>query len=316
MIQKNEIPVIISTGDPAGIGPIISVKALNNFRKKRIYLIGDRAQLEKLIKKYVPDLQEKSDEILRFSENKKIDNIIPSEESGRLSFQFFEKGVEITLKNRDYALVTAPISKELWLRGGINYKGHTDYFDKKFKNRSIMFFYSEFMKVALFTHHIPLRDLWKYLKREKIEIFLRTLDYELNKRFKLNLELISGSVNPHAGEEGYLGDEERQLITPVLKKLKGEGLGILGPYPNDTVFFKYRDRKDIAIVSYTHDTGLSPFKLLNFFSGVNMTLNIPLIRTSPDHGTGFDLVNKIDINEKSMVKSIELAINLKKNERK
>ncbi len=315
MIRENDITIIVSTGDPAGTGPVISVKALKHFKKNRIHLLGDRTQLERLIEKYAPEFLEKTDELLKYSESKNIDSITPSEKTGKLSFEYFENSVDLVLNNKDSVLVTAPISKELWLKGGINYKGHTDYFNKRFKNESIMFFFSENMKIALFTHHIPLKELWRYLTKNRIELFIKTLDYELNKRFKLNLKLVSGSVNPHAGEEGYLGDEEEKLIIPVLEKLNKTGMEISGPYPNDTVFFKYKDRKDIAIVSYTHDIGLSPFKLINFFTGVNLTLNIPLIRTSPDHGTGFDLVNKIDIDENSMVQSLELAIKLRENER-
>ncbi len=317
MSRKNKVSVVISTGDPAGIGPIISVKALKYFKNENITLIGDKAQLEQLITEIAPEYRDRIDDILKYSKKENINDIIPSDKTGKLSFEFFEKGVDIVLKNKNSVLVTAPISKELWLKGGIRYRGHTEYFDKRFDKKSIMFFYSDYLKVALFTHHIRLKDLWLYLKKEKLENFYEILYKELNKRFAFGWKFVSGSINPHAGEKGYMGDEETNIIIPVLKKIgKEKGIDIKGPFPNDTIFYKYKNQKDIVIISYTHDIGLSPFKLMNFFEGVNVTLNLPIVRTSPDHGTGFDLKKKVDINEKSMVKSIELAIKLKNNERK
>ncbi len=311
--MDSNFPIFISTGDPGGIGPEVSVKSLNSFKSKNIYLIGIYKQLENLIEKHSSENVDNRKEILKFSEKIGGMEIGSSDESGVLSFEFFKKALKLTIEKRG-ALVTAPVSKENWIKAGIKYRGHTEFFEDFFKKKAIMSFFSDSFKIALFSHHIPLKNFWKFFNKKDLKEFFKILHYQVNKRFKLNLKFFSASINPHAGENGFLGDEEKNIIIPVIDELKNEGIRIEYPISNDTLFFKLKGERDKMIISYTHDLGLIPFKLTSFESGVNITLNLPIIRTSPDHGTAFDIAGKGIANEKSMVQAIKYAIMLKKRE--
>jgi len=302
-------PIIISVGDPSGIGPEISVKSLKNFPDEKIFLVGSKKQLKSLIEKYTPEFKKHSKTILKYSFEENFRPNEPSKKSGSLSFKYLLRALDIALES-SFPLVTAPISKELWLKAGYNYRGHTDFFENKFEKKPIMTFFSDNLKIALFTHHIPLKELWSYLNKRNLSIFIKTLDSEINNRFKLNFDFVCASINPHSGEKGVLGKEEETIIKPVINSLQNKKLRIKPPISNDTLFYKYKDKPKTMIIAFTHDIGLIPFKLLNFKKGVNVTLNLPIIRTSPDHGTAFDIAGKgiADIN--SIVEAIRTAIYL------
>jgi 4-hydroxythreonine-4-phosphate dehydrogenase len=223
------------------------------------------------------------------------------------SFEFVQTAVDFALEKKVHAVVTAPISKEKWLRAGIPFKGHTDLLAKTagVKNYS-MFFWSESLKVALFTIHIPLKEIFQHIQLDEIIGFIRFIDRELFRLFKKKFTFLVSGLNPHAGEDGFLGTEEKDVIIPAIRALKSE-ISIDGPYPPDTVFLKARDRKDSVVISWYHDQGLIAFKLLNFHSGVNMTLGLPYIRTAPDHGTAYDIAGKGIANPSSMEQAIRLA---------
>ena len=228
------------------------------------------------------------------------------------SFEYVQTAVDFALEKKVDALVTAPISKEKWLRAGIPYKGHTDLLAKTagVKNHS-MFFWSESLKVVLYTIHIPLKEIFQYIRHDEIIGFIRFVDRELFRLFKKKFTFLVSGLNPHAGEDGYLGTEEKDIIIPAVRALRSE-INIDGPYPPDTVFLKARDTKDSVVLSWYHDQGLIAFKLLNFHSGVNMTLGLPYIRTAPDHGTAFDIAGKGIANPSSMQQAIRLAERLLK----
>ena len=228
------------------------------------------------------------------------------------SFVYVQTAVGFALEKKVHALVTAPISKEKWLRAGVPFKGHTELLAKTagVENYS-MFFWSESLKVALYTIHIPLKDIFQHIHGDEIIRFIRFVDRELFRLFKKKFTFLVGGLNPHAGEGGFLGTEEKEFITPAVQALKSE-ISIDGPYPPDTVFLKARDTKDSVVISWYHDQGLIAFKLLNFFSGVNMTLGLPYIRTAPDHGTSYDSAGKGIANPSSMEQAIRLAENLVK----
>ncbi len=309
--MEKDFPIFIATGDPAGIGPEISVKALKYFKDKRTYLIGCFAQLNEFTKRLNFSEEERKN-FLRYSE-KIYCKDYPSPENGKLSFEFLKKAVELAISENG-VLITAPISKEMWLKAGIDFRGHTEFFEDYFKRDAIMSFFSENFNIALFSHHIPLKNFWKIFEKERLKNFFRILHREVNKRFALSLTITSSSINPHAGENGFLGKEEKEIIIPIIDELKNEGIFIEYPQPNDTIFYKLKGKTDRIIVAYTHDLGLIPFKLLNFNSGVNITLNIPIVRTSPDHGTAFDIAGKWIASENSMVEAIKYAIYLKERD--
>jgi 4-hydroxythreonine-4-phosphate dehydrogenase len=230
-------------------------------------------------------------------------------ETGEPSYRFVRTGIDLALEKKIHALVTAPVSKEKWLRAGIPYQGHTRLLAETagVKNHS-MFFWSDDLKVALFTIHIPLKDIFGYIRREKITGFIRFVDDQLTRLFKKKFHFLVSGLNPHAGEDGFMGREEVEEIIPALETLKaGTGIRIDGPFPPDTIFLKARDTEDSVVISWYHDQGLIAFKLLNIHSGVNMTLGLPYIRTSPDHGTAFDIAGKDIANPSSMLQAIRLA---------
>jgi 4-hydroxythreonine-4-phosphate dehydrogenase len=169
-----------------------------------------------------------------------------------------------------------------------------------------MFFWSESLKVALYTIHIPLKQIFQHIRGDEILRFIRFVDRELSRLFKKKFTFLVCGLNPHAGEDGFLGTEEKDIIIPAVRALKSE-INIDGPYPPDTVFLKARDTKDSVVISWYHDQGLIAFKLLNFHSGVNMTLGLPYIRTAPDHGTAYDIAGKGIADPSSMEQAIRLA---------
>jgi 4-hydroxythreonine-4-phosphate dehydrogenase len=234
----------------------------------------------------------------------------PGSRESEPSFEFVSTAVSWALGKKIHAIVTAPISKEKWLRAGIPYRGHTEFLTRTagIKNHA-MFFWSEDLKVALFTHHIPLKKVPGTIRQDNILHFIRFVHRELYRLFGRRFSFLVCGLNPHAGEDGFLGAEEKDTIIPVITTLKSE-MPIEGPYPPDTIFGKARDRTDCVVIAWYHDQGLIPFKLLNLHSGVNLTLGLPYIRTSPDHGTAYDIAGRDLANPSSMKQAIRLAEDL------
>lgn len=223
------------------------------------------------------------------------------------SFEFLKTGVDLALRNKVQALVTAPISKEKWLRAGINYRGHTEFLAKTAGiSKYAMLFWSESLKVVLFTVHIPLKSIFNHIKQKRIVNFIHFVNSELIRLFSKRFTFLICGLNPHSGESGFIGDEEKSEIIPAIKALKTE-IDIDGPFPPDVIFLKAKQKKDSIVISWYHDQGLIPFKLLNLHSGVNLTLGLPYIRTSPDHGTAYDIAGKGIANPSSMIEAIKLA---------
>lgn len=276
--------------------------------KCAVVIIGHRRHYPDKKVKQVQHIEEVQDQGVYFYH-------IDSKRGSELSFEFVKVGIDLALKKKVDALVTAPISKEKWLKAGIKYKGHTECLVKTagIKDYS-MFFWSENLKVSLFTIHVPLKKVFHTIKKKRIVSFIRFLDRELQRLFKKKFNFLISGLNPHAGEDGFLGKEEKCEIVPALEILKREGenqagskINILGPYPPDVVFLKARETKDSVVIAWYHDQGLIPFKLLNIHSGVNLTLGLPFIRTSPAHGTAYDIAGKNIANPSSMTAAIRLA---------
>jgi 4-hydroxythreonine-4-phosphate dehydrogenase len=223
------------------------------------------------------------------------------------SFEYVKLAAELALKEQVAALVTAPISKEKWLKAGIRYRGHTGYLAHRSSVKDYaMCFWSENLLVALFSVHIPLKQVFTHIQKEKIIKFIRFLDSELHRLFGRRYTFFVSGLNPHAGEQGVIGTEEINEIIPAVKILAAE-MDIQGPIPADTVFLKARQAKNGVVVAWYHDQGLIPFKLLNVHSGVNLTLGLPFIRTSPDHGTAYDIASRGIADPSSMTQAIQLA---------
>ncbi len=289
--------IVISAGDPGGIGPEIIIKALEKVSGD-FFIIGSRKTFEA-----------EGDRLglYRWKEYPLLDpvpELTPEigKPHGEASFLYFLKALEFMDSGEGKALVTAPVSKAAWISEGRQFLGHTDFLEKRY-GKAIMGFWSQGMKVVLFTHHLPLRKALNMINQENLKPFITDLLPYIEKFFP-GEELISASVNPHAGEGGEMGKEEEEVIRPVL-----EEFAIEGPLPSDTVFLK-AEIEGKWVLSFFHDHGLGPFKLLHFEDGAEVTLGLPWIRTSPCHGTGFDIAGKGEASEGSMLAAIELAVRL------
>jgi 4-hydroxythreonine-4-phosphate dehydrogenase len=210
------------------------------------------------------------------------------------------------------AVVTAPIAKESWKLAGFHFPGHTELFAQRTgARRYAMMFAGGPLKVALATVHVPLNSLWGRLNIGAVFQPIELLHQAMVEWFDIPKPRIAvAGVNPHASENGQFGDEEERIISPAIMMAREQGIDVSGPYPPDTIFLKARDGLYDAVVAMYHDQGLIPVKLLAFDQAVNITLGLPIIRTSPDHGTAFDIVGRNRANPGSMRAAIEMAIDL------
>jgi 4-hydroxythreonine-4-phosphate dehydrogenase len=229
-----------------------------------------------------------------------------SAENGEASFRFFETAVAGARNGRLEAVVTAPISKAAWTLAGRPWRGHTDYL-AQFYPGAIMSFWSERLKVALFSHHRPLREAVDAVRKDALADFLTMLHRALGKIPGGPFTLLVAGLNPHAGEDGSLGREEEEEIRPAIDAARRDGVPVTGPFPPDTVFLRALGKKDAVVVALTHDQGLIAFKLDAFATGVNATLGLPFVRTSPDHGTAFDIAGRNVADPRSMEEALRLA---------
>lgn len=311
----------ITFGDPGGIGPEVVLKAFApkaDLPQASFILFGSKRLLEETgralnLKLDIPCLKSFKNSDLPPCSLYEIPYPLgpvkmgkASRENGEASFSYFQAAFEEARKGRIHALVTSPISKHSWNLAGIRWAGHTEYISRFFP-KAIMAFWSEKLKVALFTHHLSLKESLKRVKKNSLVDFFLELYRSTEKFFPDTYRIFVAGLNPHAGEEGLLGSEETEIIIPAVRIAQKSGVPISGPYPPDGIFRKVLNRPDILAVSLYHDQGLIPFKLLDFERGVNVTLGLPFVRTSPDHGTAFDIAGQGKANPQSMMEAIKLA---------
>ena len=230
----------------------------------------------------------------------------PDARNGDASFRFFEAAVAAARGRRLDAVVTGPVSKAAWKMAGLPWRGHTDYLES-FYPGAIMSFWSERLLVALFSHHLPLKEALGKIRKAALLDFFRGLSAAAGRIEGGPREFLVAGLNPHAGENGLMGTEEEQEIGPAVEAARNEGIPISGPHPPDTVFRRALGRPDALVAALYHDQGLIPFKLEAFESGVNATLGLPFARTSPDHGTAFDIAGQGNADPRSMVEALLLA---------
>lgn len=293
----------VTLGDPEGIGPEIVYQSLRAYSPPYpLVIIGSKEfYQDKTIPliNAVEEIQDRDKGIYFYH----VD--VPG--PGDASFAYVETGIKWALEKKIAALVTAPISKEKWLKAGIPFRGHTELLAQTAGVKEhAMFFWSKNLKVVLFSIHIPLKNIFDGLKKNEIIRFIRFVAAELARLFSINFTFLVSGLNPHAGENGFLGNEEIDEIIPAIAALKSE-INIYGPFPPDVIFLKAKEMKDAVVISWYHDQGLIAFKLLNIHRGVNLTLGLPYIRTSPDHGTAYDIAGKGIANPSSMKEAIRLA---------
>lgn len=238
-----------------------------------------------------------------------------TESAGLASFQALEAASDALEKGKIDALVTGPINKQNIQHADFNYSGHTEYLQARFNaDEVMMLMVSDLLKVGLVAGHIPVSQLSSIITAELIFDKLKILSQSLLKDFGIrNPRIAVMGLNPHAGDDGLLGSEEKDIIIPAIQKAKQSNIMAFGPFPADGFFGAGRFKKFDAVLAMFHDQGLAPFKALSMESGVNYTAGLPVIRTSPAHGTAFDLAGKNEASADSFRNALYLAIDVARN---
>jgi 4-hydroxythreonine-4-phosphate dehydrogenase len=340
--ESNQKPVIgVTMGDPLGIGPEVLVRALtvtDDLGPAHFVIYGSneiltlnadhlgirptwsriphdskRLDLPIADRLVVKDFEQ--------PESLRVCNPGPTPAGGKLSKTFVEHAIEDALREYDDprridGIVTAPISKQAWAMAGSRFSGHTELLAHRTRaRRHAMLFHSNQLTVALATAHVPLMDL------RNILTIGRVFDpIDLGNRFCLDLGITSPRVavcglNPHAGENGIIGDEDQRLVAPAIEMARNAGINAHGPFPADTIFISAAAGEWDLVVAMYHDQGLIPVKLMGWRDAVNVTTGIPLLRTSPDHGTAYDIAGRGDADPSSMIAAMQLAVRLSTQQR-
>ena len=316
----------VTLGDPGGVGPEITLRALGLgsalpaasyilFGDSRI--VAEEARALSLPADLEPWRAGTSPAPGRFLAD------VPAAGAGRLrpgpeaangeaSFRFFEAALRAARDGVLDAVVTAPISKASWALAGVAWRGHTEYLEHFYEN-AVMSFWSDRLRVALLSHHVPLAEALGKVRKDALLKYFRSLHRGTGSVSGGPREFLVPGLNPHAGEGGFLGGEEESEIRPAIAAARAEGIEVAGPYPPDTVFRMALGRPERMVAALYHDQGLIAFKLESFETGVNATLGLPFARTSPAHGTAFDIAGKGVADPRSMVEAIRLALRLSAN---
>lgn len=300
--------IVISVGDPCGCGPVITVNSLLDFKKKaKIFVTGSLTQLETI--KGFKKISSKIEVIdVKAVELKKERSGFVSKNSGLAAISYLEKALSV-VKNTKGSLVTGPVSKEAIQREIPSFKGHTEFLAAYFKvENPVMIMVSKLMKVVVLTRHIALKEVSSSLDKKMIKKTIDTTYSFLKKNFRISSpKIVILSVNPHAGVDTYLSEEEKTILSSI-KKLKFK---VFGPYPSDSIFIEDKIKTYDCIVASFHDQAMIPFKMSSFNFGVNVTAGLPIVRTSPSHGVALDAIrNGKKILSGSMSEAVNLAFKL------
>jgi 4-hydroxythreonine-4-phosphate dehydrogenase len=320
--------VIISSGEPAGIGPDIVASLDPGKFDARLVVIGDREMLQSRAialgsKILFCDFSEglAPDNAIEVMDQPLLSPAVPGQlDSSNADYvlSMLDTACRGCLDKRFDAMVTAPVQKEIINRAGINFSGHTEFLAEICNTpRPVMLLVAEQLRVALVTTHLPLREVADAINENAIREVIEILARDLHDRFGIdNPHIKVCGLNPHAGENGYLGGEEIEIIMPTLDALKSEGINVTGPVPADTLFTRHMLEDADAVVAMYHDQGLPVLKHVGFHNAVNTTLGLPIIRTSVDHGTALDLAGTAKARPDSLFAAIDSAIFQVRNKRR
>lgn len=319
-------PIIITPGEPAGIGPDLVIKiSQKNWLVPIVVCASEQLLIERAkklnlpikIKNYNPNeyTLQKSGEI-NILPIETIQPVIPgilNIENSAYVLQTLNRACDGCLNKEFSAILTGPIHKGIINQAGFKFIGHTEFFSKKTNCNVVMMLVSNKMKVALATTHIALKKVPYAIKKNKLSKIIKIINKDLITKFNVIPHIFVCGLNPHAGESGYIGSEENKIIIPTLNYLKSKGIKITGPLPADTIFQKkYLKKADVILAMY-HDQGLSVLKYQGFGKSVNVTLGLPFIRTSVDHGTALNLSGKKKSTCTSLSKALSLTIKILNN---
>lgn len=322
-------PIIgITIGDVNGIGPEVIIKALADHRLLNLFtpvIYGSTKALSFYKKAFnINEFNYSQSKVPGQFFPKKVNvincwneifEIKPGEETvetGKSAFMALEKAVADYKKGIIDALVTAPISKKNIQNEQFKFPGHTEYLAEKFDAGDfLMMMVGASLRIGLATSHIPLKEVSNHLTKEKLTSKMMIMVNSLKSDFGIAKPKVAVlGLNPHAGEDGLLGNEENETLVPVINEFKAKGILAFGPFPADGFFGASQYHKFDGIIAMYHDQGLAPFKTLSFESGVNFTAGLSIVRTSPDHGTAYNIAGKNQADPDSMRSAIYLAIDI------
>jgi 4-hydroxythreonine-4-phosphate dehydrogenase len=322
---RSELPKIgITMGDAAGIGPEIILKALSDseiLNNSRIVVIGDGALLRRVTDSLglafdpAPFGETSASGRIELLDLKNLsDEVRPGEETsktGKASGEYIEKAVDLWRTGSIDAIVTAPISKKALASGGYDFPGHTEFLADLTGTRDFaMSFFAEQLRVVLLSTHVPLTAAIKNVTRANLVKLIEFANTQLSRLLRKDIRMAVAGLNPHASEGGMFGKEEAAEIIPAIEHCRGRGIDVSGPFSPDTIFLRgFRGDFDAVVACY-HDQATIAVKALSFGSSVNVTLGLPFIRTSVDHGTATDIAGEGIADASSMGAAINLAAEL------
>lgn len=313
--------IAISLGDPGGIGSEITLKAISKtcFKNIKFALFGNIDSYKIYLKKHQIKFQAQEKIDFKCTQVSLID--VPTTKgkikpgvicaaNGEVAIRSLDLASDAVQSGACKALVTAPLHKQAIKLAGFPFEGHTEFLEAKDKSKKVvMLLVGGGLRVALLTRHVAYVDVPALLSKKEIVDVTKIVNDALIKYWKIKKPTIGVmGLNPHASDGGLFGDEEKRIITPAIKQLQKNKINVMGPFAPDTAFHLALKNKWDAEICMYHDQGLIPLKTLAFDSGVNITLGLSFIRTSPDHGTAFDIVGRGIASEASMVAAIEQAI--------
>tara|TARA_B110000483_G_scaffold241037_1_gene323019 strand:+ start:1065 stop:1967 length:903 start_codon:yes stop_codon:yes gene_type:complete len=289
-------PLVITAGEPAGIGPELCSLLVDTEFLSDIIVIGDASLLDDRLT------------VIDMPFPAPVEAGRPDSANAKTLLDGLELAVQGCLNGRFSGMVTAPLAKNVIADSGINFIGHTEFLaELTGKELPVMLLVADDLRVALASTHIPLRDVPDFITKKRLTDVLQILHDDLRSKFGIETpEIVVCGLNPHAGESGHLGKEDNDVIAPVIEELSKSGMNIRGPLAADTAFTPAAGHKD-AILAMYHDQGLPVLKYAGFGHAVNVTLGLPIIRTSVDHGTAFDLAGTGTADAGSLIAAIKLA---------
>lgn len=318
--------IILTSGEPAGIGPDLCISMAAQAWPCDLIVAGDLRLLEERAQQLHANVRfETVEQFTHRSEHQPGSLRVlhrPTDaavRAGKLDvananyvLKLLDAAADGCLRGDFDAMVTAPVQKSIINDSGVAFSGHTEYLAQRTGAAlPVMMLVADRLRVALATTHLPLAAVSSAITPQLLEQVLRILDHDLRTRFNLRApRILVCGLNPHAGESGHLGREEIEIITPALVALRGQGLQLTGPVPADTAFTPHQLEKADAVLAMYHDQGLPVLKYAGFGNAVNVTLGLPIVRTSVDHGTALDLAGTGNADAGSLVAALELAIQL------
>jgi len=319
------IKLAVSPGDPAGIGPDICIKAFGQNKNLNFtpVIFGDMDLFQERAQNLEVDVQVKEFKgqetlddssfwILPYPLEMRVEPGKPDPSYGDYLMRVLREATNLTLNKEFAALVTGPLNKELINKAGISFFGHTEVLAEiSDTSKVLMMLTCDNLKIALATTHVPLSEVPKLITYEHLCECLTILNNDLQNKWGCSNPCIKVlGLNPHAGDGGYLGKEDQEVIAPAIEYLKTKGLNLIGPVSADTAFTGKNSEHIDAYLAMYHDQGLPVLKTVGFGNSVNITLGLPFIRTSVDHGTAYDMAGKKEVDESSLLEASSLAFNL------